>query len=603
MVRTTACLLVIAAALSACSDPPAGVSLTPANASVAVSVRSAALAVRWRFKLDGDYSLHSPGVAADGTVYVSMENGKFYAIAPNGTLRWVIQTGFGGLVYGPVSVAADGTINVAGIVASPSGTGATGAIFAISPTGTVKWVFNQTNQFIIAGPNIGPDGNIYAVADITGIGLFSLTPQGQLRFKTGSFTEHGALGQSIVFGSGQLYFAFDMASTGSQPSLFAYDLGGAKRFQVSGAAQNAQPVVGPNGNVVIQSFPSSIGLSLSAYTPAGSLAWTFYEFPGNTEESPDVGPDNVAYTVRNLSTLFAFNANGTERWRYRDSGILFQPRVGPRNDLLFMGGRITYGAPGFFLTVGTDGTPLWRVNLPDEPGFAPYGQLVPFTRPVFSPDGNTAFAVTDVAGDGASPKPYSFLYAIDVSSGAGAPPNQNPVASFTYSCMARVPPPGFNCTLNGSTSSDPDGSVTAWSWTAPSKPTKSGVTTSYVYPTAGNYSVTLTVTDNNGGTNSKTQTIVVGTTPPPNQNPVANFTINCVPRVPNVGSDCTFNGSSSTDPDGTVVSYFWSTPGRPSKSGVIVVYPFPAGSTPTVTLTVSDNIGATNSKTVQITVP
>jgi hypothetical protein len=80
-----------------------------------------------------------------------------------------------------------------------------------------------------------------------------------------------------------------------------------------------------------------------------------------------------------------------------------------------MGGRITYGQPGFFLAVSTQGAPLWRVDLPNEPGFSPYGQLVPMTRPVFTPDANTAYAVTDVAGDGSSANPYSFLYAIDVA--------------------------------------------------------------------------------------------------------------------------------------------------------------------------------------------
>ncbi|MFN2398514.1 MAG: S8 family serine peptidase [Gemmatimonadaceae bacterium] len=184
----------------------------------------------------------------------------------------------------------------------------------------------------------------------------------------------------------------------------------------------------------------------------------------------------------------------------------------------------------------------------------------------------------------------------------GGPPNQNPVANFTYSCLPKVPPPGFRCDLDGSSSSDPDGSVTAWSWTSPGKPTKSGVTSFYAFPGAGTYSVTLTVTDNRGGTNSLTRSIVVGA-PPPNQDPVADFTYNCVPRTPNVGSDCTFDGSSSSDPDGTIVSYAWSATGRVNKSGVSATYPFPTGSRPQVTLTVTDNLGATNSKTVTVIVP
>lgn len=488
-------LLAGATAFAACVEQPTGVNPSAIDASAAVSVPSTPERVRWRLKLDGDYSLHSPGVGSDGTVYVSVSNGKLYAIAPGGTQRWVFQAGLGGLVHGPVSVGTDGTIYVAGMVPSPSGSGTTGAIFALTSAGTRKWVFNATNQFIIAGPNVGPDGNIYAVTDVTGIGLFSLTPQGQLRFRTGSFTDVGALGQEIAFGSGQLYFAFDMGG-----SLFGYSLSGARRFQVSGAANNSRAAVGPNGNVVIQTFPTSIGLSLAAYTPTGSLAWRFYEFPGNTQENPDVGPDNVAYTVRNLSTLFAFNPTGTVRWRYVHPGILFQPRVGPRNDLLFMGGRVDYGQPGFFLAVSNNGTPLWQVNLPDEPGFAPYGQLVPFTRPVFSPDGNTAYAVTDVAGDGASSKPYSFLYAIDVSAVANNPPNVKLAASTATTIR-----PGGSVTVQG-TFTDPDPADAPWSfnfrwgngqtWGSVAKP--GTIVRTRTYTTAGTFNIRLRVTDARG---------------------------------------------------------------------------------------------------------
>ena len=115
--------------------------------------------------------------------------------------------------------------------------------------------------------------------------------------------------------------------------------------------------------------------------------------------------------------------------------------------------------------------------------------------------------------------------------------------------------------------------------------------------------MTLTVTDNSGGTNSRTQTIAVGTTPPANQNPVADFTINCVPRVPNVGSDCTFNGNASRDPDGSIVGYAWSSPGKPSKSGAVATYAYPRGANTSVTLLVTDNHGATGSKTLPVVIP
>jgi outer membrane protein assembly factor BamB len=404
-----------------------------ADAAAAVPVEPGR--VRWRVRLGGDYSFHSPGVGADGTVYVGMSDGRLYAVAPSGTIRWVFQAGLGGGVYGPVSVGLDGTIYVAGIVAG--GPGATGAILAINPNGTLRWSFDA-GAFMIGGPNVGPDGNVYAVTDLGGIGLFSLTPAGQLRFSTGVFSEKGPLGQEIVFANDRLYFAFDMSSVGP-PRLFGYDLNGGLRFEAPNPANGAQPATGPNGNVVVPAFPVGVGLSLAAFNANGTFLWRFYEFPGNVQTAADIGPDNTAYSSRNLATLLALDANGAVRWRYVDPGILFEPAVTPTGSLVFVPGRVTYGQPGFFLGVSPSGQPRWRVDLPDEPGLEPYGQLVPTSRPVFSPDGTTAYTVTDVAGDGAVDDPFAYLYAIDVTTGGGSPPPPPP------------PPPGIPTAPSGLT--------------------------------------------------------------------------------------------------------------------------------------------------------
>lgn len=510
MTRPTWSFAAVAALLiAACTDPsPApDITNTEGEALAAAPIPPAPGRVKWRFKLQGDYSLHSPGVAPDGTIYVSLPEGKLYAVTPAGTQKWIFQAGLGGGVYGPVSVATDGTIYVAGLVQNPSGSGAVGAVFALNPGGTLKWKFTATGHALIAGPNIGPDGNIYAVAEFPGIGLFSLTPTGQLRFNTGSFGEYGSLGQEIAFGSGQLYFAFNMVGMGSPGSLFGYTLAGAKRFQAPGAANHSQPAVGPNGNVVIETG----GWSLTSYTPAGSVVWSYYQFPGNTEEHPDVGPDNTAYTVRNLGTLLALNATGQEKWRFVDTTIMFAPRVRPQNDLVFMGGRITYGQPGYFQAVSTTGTPLWRVVLPDEPGFPPYGQLVPMTRPVFSPDGNTGYGVTDVAGDGSNA--YSFLYAIDLTPGTGGG-NTAPTVTLSATTATTIPV-GGRVTFRGAfTDPDPGDGPWTYQWrfgngrVNGTKAAPGMNTRTRVYSKAGTYNVVFLVTDARGGVGTSNPIVV-----------------------------------------------------------------------------------------------
>jgi len=163
-----------------------------------------------------------------------------------------------------------------------------------------------------------------------------------------------------------------------------------------------------------------------------------------------------------------------------------------------------------------------------------------------------------------------------------APPvNVAPTASFTSSCT------DLTCSFNGSGSSDSDGTISSYSWSFGG----SGVTASNTFAGTGTYSVTLTVTDNNGATGSSTQNVSV-TAPPVNVAPTASFTSSCTDLT------CSFDGSGSSDSDGTISSYSWSFGG----SGVTASNTFASAGTYSVTLTVTDNNGATGSSTQNVSV-
>lgn len=86
--------------------------------------------------------------------------------------------------------------------------------------------------------------------------------------------------------------------------------------------------------------------------------------------------------------------------------------------------------------------------------------------------------------------------------------NQPPVANAggPYSGMAGQP-----LQFNGSASRDGDGTVNLYQWNFGNGATATGATPAYAYTQAGTYSVTLTVTDNNGATNVAQTTATIAT--------------------------------------------------------------------------------------------
>ncbi len=83
---------------------------------------------------------------------------------------------------------------------------------------------------------------------------------------------------------------------------------------------------------------------------------------------------------------------------------------------------------------------------------------------------------------------------------------------------------------------------------------------------------------------------------PVNIPPTASFTDNCTDL------DCSFDGSGSSDSDGTIVSYDWNFGDGASDSGVNVSHSYADGGDFDVSLTVTDDGGASNTSTRTITV-
>ena len=365
---------------------------------------SSAQDVLWRFQIDSEFIPHRPGVAADGTVYVNPVGGGLYAIRPDGTLAWQLSTGGQG-GEGPVVVGGDGTVYFSD---NPAGDDV--HLYAVAADGTVRWIYKTgPTQGLIAGPALGPDGNLYAVTDVGGLGAFSLNPAGKLRWSNignPEFIEHGQLGLEIVFHEDRLFLAFDEIGRHSSSVFYGLTLDGTQLFAVDspGPLDAAQPVVG-NDRVYFETWDSSTGIRLGAFDGDGNHLWTKFDSPTNVLSHADVGPDETIYVTHNLDDVFAIAPDGSTRWTLARSEIVESQSVAPHNATLVLAGVETFGEPGFFAGVGTDGDPLWKIHLPREDG----GRVVPTSPPAFSPDGSIAYFGTDVLAGSSG---YCYLYAV-----------------------------------------------------------------------------------------------------------------------------------------------------------------------------------------------
>ncbi|MCZ2402935.1 PKD domain-containing protein [Paenarthrobacter sp. Z7-10] len=175
---------------------------------------------------------------------------------------------------------------------------------------------------------------------------------------------------------------------------------------------------------------------------------------------------------------------------------------------------------------------------------------------------------------------------------AAAPVNTPPVAAFTSAVD------NLSVNVDGTSSSDADGSVASYAWAFGDGGTATGATAQHSYTAAGDYTVTLTVTDDKGATASLDQQVTV-TAPGVNVPPVASFTS----VVDGLG--VRVDGSGSSDSDGSVIGYAWSFGDGSSGTGAQASHSYTAGGDYVLTLTVTDDQAATAvlSRTVSVVAP
>ena len=235
-------------------------------------------------------------------------------------------------------------------------------------------------------------------------------------------------------------------------------------------------------------------------------------------------------------------------------------------------------------------------NSTDDTGVVSYawdfgdGAVSTLANPVhtFTTTGDFVVQLTVSDGDGLTDTTAMTISVIAPNT------NQPPVAIIGASSLSGVAP--LDVTFTGGNSTD-DGGVVSYSWNFGDGAISTLANPLHTFTTAGTYLVELTISDEDGLTDTTTTTITVDTSV--NQAPLAVISASITSGE--IPLEVSFTGSNSTDDVG-VVSYAWNFGDGAYTSQTNPVHTYKTTGVFEVTLTVTDRDGLEDSSYVTITV-
>jgi hypothetical protein len=305
----------------------------------------------------------------------------------------------------------------------------------------------------------------------------------------------------------------------------------------------------PDGDALTYKWTAPAGITLSSTT----VAKPTFVAPEVTQDTPytlslivndgkaDSPSDQVIITVKNVNKPPVSNA-GPDQTVNEGSQVTLDGSASSDPD----GDTLTYKwtAPaGITLSSTTVAKPT-------------------FVAPEVSMD--TPYTISLVVNDGKADSPADQV--IITVKHVNKPPVANAGPDQTVN-------EGSQVTLDGSASSDPDGDPITYKWTAPAGITLSSTTVAkptFVAPeVTQDTPYTLSLVVNDGKVDSSPDQVII-TVKHVNKPPVANAGPD---QTVNEGTQVTLDGSSSSDPDGDILTYKWTAPAGITLSSTTVAKP------------------------------
>jgi outer membrane protein assembly factor BamB len=207
----------------------------------------------------------------DGTLYAGNTNFNYYAVNPDGTLKWTYETGANN--WSLAAFADDGTLFWASLDTK---------VRAVRPDGKEKWT-RRTLGFVAASAAVGSDGTVY-IGSFDSC-LYALDPDtGRVRwkFRTGDHVySSAALGIDERGHTNAIYFG------STDGVLYALNPAGELLWKVdTGAPIRSSPALGrapegESGDVIY--FGNGDGRLIALNAADGALRWSFDTTPDDAE--------------------------------------------------------------------------------------------------------------------------------------------------------------------------------------------------------------------------------------------------------------------------------------------------------------------------------
>jgi outer membrane protein assembly factor BamB len=279
--------------------------------------------ILWYLNL-GMFVLGSASIADDGRVYVGSWNGAtgyLYAIECGGDIVWQFDC-LGNINQTTPAIGEDGTVYIGNN---------NGRFWAVNPEGTEKWQFSSGGGFL-PSPALGPDGSIYLAS--AGGHVYGITDNGQgdySIFWNHDFGDHITCPPAIDGGTVYVTALYSNLLWACDPStdtiLWTGSMG-------DGAAEVA-PTVGTDGRVYMGSYDGKV----YAFEPGGSIAWTF-PTGAIVTASPILDPNGRLYIGSRDHFIYCLDSDdGSFLWSF-ETGDIIRPSAAIAPDgTMYLGGH------------------------------------------------------------------------------------------------------------------------------------------------------------------------------------------------------------------------------------------------------------------------